>query len=107
MNENFDLGEFKGTVLTLLQEISSEIKTLHERIDKRDTENQDLIRRVTKLESDVDQLKDFAQEVATIRGENTEIRTTLATLRWVIGIGIAGAGAIGAILAAIIPTFLK
>ena len=75
--EQLDSGEFRGMVITKLDDIKDELKTLHGRIDKRDNENQDLIARVTRLE------------------------TTQSTLKWIIGIGIAGAGAIGAILAAI------
>ena len=57
-------SRFEGVVETKLDEIKEELKTLHERVDKRDAENQDLIKRVTTLE------------------------TTQAVLKWVTGVGL-------------------
>lgn len=57
-------SRFEGVVETKLDEIKEELKTLHERVDKRDAENQDLIKRVTTLE------------------------TTQAVLKWAIGVSL-------------------
>lgn len=50
-----DLGlafsKFEGRVEAKLDEISGDVKTLNQRVDKRDAENQDLLKRVTTLEA--------------------------------------------------------
>lgn len=50
-------SRFEGVVETKLDDIKEELKTLHQRVDKRDAENQDLIKRVAKLEEHQNVLK--------------------------------------------------
>ena len=50
-----DLGnafsKFEGRVDSKLDDIKDDLKTLNGRVDKRDAENQDLLKRVTTLEA--------------------------------------------------------
>lgn len=56
-------GEFKGMVLTKLDDIKSELSVIHERVDKRDS-------RISKLEAKV---------------ENIDAERKM--LKWLVGIG--------------------
>lgn len=55
--QDLDLAEFKGIVITKLDDIKEEIQIIHKRIDKKDDRVASLEKRVTTLETENKTLK--------------------------------------------------